>query len=103
MRQLVSILVDNALKHTQAGGRVNIILKGQKNKKLLKVSNVGEAIAEEDRDKIFERFYRVDKARSRKEGNYGLGLAIAKAIVERYKGKIGVKCENRVTTFWVLL
>ena len=55
------------------------------------------------KDKIFERFYRIDKARNRKEKRYGLGLAIAKSTVEKYNGKISVDCKDGVTTFKVVI
>ena len=66
-----------------------------------KVQNQGEEIPEAEREKIFERFYRVDKARNRKEKRYGLGLAIAKSTIEKYAGKITVDCINGKTIFQV--
>ena len=76
----------------------------EKGSTVLQVSNEGEEIPKEEREKIFERFYRVDKSRNRKEKRYGLGLAIAKSIVvEGYNGKIGVDCKDGVTTFRVTL
>ena len=65
------------------------------------VENVGETIKAEDLEKIFERFYRVDKSRAREKGGYGLGLSIAKSIVTRYKGKIKAESNNNITKFSV--
>jgi signal transduction histidine kinase len=64
------------------------------------VTNTGEGIAEEHLEKIFDRFYRTDKSRARKQGGYGLGLAIARAIVEQHNGKIYAKSViGKTTTF----
>lgn len=101
IKQLVGILVDNAIKHTWKEKNVKVNLSEEKGKALLKVMNEGKAIPEEEIKKIFERFYRVDKARNRAEGRYGLGLAIAKAIVELHKGKIHVECKDGWTIFIV--
>ena len=73
----------------------------EKNETLLFVRNEGEAIPKEEQEKIFERFYRVDKARNRNEKRYGLGLAIARQTVEKYKGTISVQCKNGITSFIV--
>ncbi|WP_442951616.1 sensor histidine kinase [Paenibacillus sp. GYB003] len=79
-------------------------LKRQHHEIALSVANTGEGIGAEHLDKIFDRFYRTDPSRSRKHGGYGLGLAIAKAIVERHQGKISAKSvPNGVTTFTVQL
>ena len=72
-----------------------------KNDLVWKVQNQGEEIPEAEREKIFERFYRVDKARNRKEKRYGLGLAIAKSTVEKYAGKITVDYKDGKTIFQV--
>ena len=64
---------------------------------------MGEEIPVEERDKIFERFYRVDKARNRNEKRYGLGLSIAKSIVEKYNGKIDVDYKDGYTIFKVTI
>jgi signal transduction histidine kinase len=78
-------------------------LKHSRGNALLRVSNTGEEIPIDKRDKIFERFYRLDEARSREFNRYGLGLSIAKTIVTAHKGKITVDCENGWTTFTVTL
>ena len=70
---------------------------------IIKIKNEGKPIPEEEQNKIFERFYRVDKSRNRSEKRYGLGLAIAKTIVEKYNGKIGVNCKNGITEFKIVL
>ena len=103
LKQVLSILIDNAIKHTKENGKVTIELNNEKNNVLMQVKNEGEPIPEEEKDKIFERFYRVDKSRNRKEKRYGLGLAIAKSIIESYKGKIEVYCIDGITAFKVIL
>ena len=75
-----------------------------KNKIRLKVRNTGEGIKKEDLNKIFERFYRVDTSRARKTGGYGLGLSIAKSIVESHNGKIYAESNvGKDTTFIIEL
>ena len=74
----------------------------KENKKIfLTVTNRGEEIPKGEEEKIFERFYRIDKSRNRSEGRYGLGLAIAKSIVEQHKGQISASSANGQTTFCV--
>ena len=74
----------------------------KENKKiLLTVTNRGDEIPKGEEEKIFERFYRIDKSRNRSEGRYGLGLAIAKSIVEQQKGQISASSANGLTTFRV--
>jgi signal transduction histidine kinase len=101
--QLISILLDNAINHTEPGGTITVRLKKQYDKKLLSVANTGKEIPPSEQKLIFERFYRADKARTRGNGNYGLGLAIANAIIHRHNGKISVTCKNQITTFTVVL
>ncbi len=92
--QLLLILVDNAIKYTPAGGRVEVALTRTAPPKAavtIAVHDTGEGIPENERKLIFERFYRIDKARSREEGGTGLGLSIAKWIVDVHGGKIKVE------------
>ncbi len=104
IKQVVMILLDNALKYTDSKGKISLSLKKYNNKTMLAISNTGKGIPKEDLDKIFDRFYRVNKSRSRDSGGYGLGLSIAKAIVEQHHGKITVKSNvNEATTFRVEL
>lgn len=90
MSQMIRILMENAMKHTKEGGTIDIELKKKGNKKILTVYNQGEPIPAVDGTKIFERFYRTDFARDRDSGGYGLGLSIARTIVDLHKGKIYV-------------
>ena len=88
--QLVWNLVENALRYTPTGGRVEMELTQHGAEALLRVSDTGVGIPEEHLARIFERFYRVDKARSRSNGGTGLGLAIVKSVVEAHGGRAGV-------------
>ena len=99
--RLVDILLDNAVKHAPPGGTVNIGLFREKNRVILRVQNSGEEISAEALPHVFDRFYRADSARSRETGGYGLGLAIAKSIVEGSHGKISVESANGHTIFSV--
>lgn len=101
IEHIVSTLVDNAIKHSETNKDVRVEVLKEKNTVTLQVKNSGNPIPEDQKDKIFERFYRVDKSRNRSEKRYGLGLAIAKSIVEKYNGKIDVSCKENITTFTV--
>lgn len=104
IKQVVMILLDNALKYTDDKGRVNVTLKKHQNNILFSLVNTGKGIPEECTEEIFDRFYRIDKSRSRNKDGYGLGLAIAKAIVEQHRGKISVRSIiDESTTFSVEL
>jgi signal transduction histidine kinase len=88
IKQVVMILLDNALKYTTLPGTIDLILKKEHNSILLSVINTGKGIPPELLDKVFDRFYRLDKSRSRNSGGHGLGLSIAKAIISQHGGKI---------------
>ena len=105
IKQLILILVDNAIKYTPEGGNVVLSMDAiESDKVIFSVQDSGIGIAPEDQDKIFERFYRVDKARSREIGGNGLGLSIATEIVRLHEGKISVESElNQGTKFIVEL
>ncbi len=90
IKQLIVILLDNAIKYTPAGGTVTLELKEINNSAEIYIKDTGEGIGSGDKDKIFERFYRVDKARSRGSGGSGLGLSIAYWIVKEHGGSINV-------------
>ena len=94
IKQLILILVDNAIKYTPEGGKVTVGIESiNEGKVTFFVQDSGIGIAKEDQDKVFERFYRVDKARSREIGGNGLGLSIASEIVRLHEGKISVESE----------
>ena len=102
IKQVVGILIDNAIKHTKKNGQVIVSLNKNKNNIVLKVKNSGEPIQKGEEEKIFERFYRSDESRNRDSKRYGLGLAIAKSIVEKHHGKIKAYSNNGITTFTVI-
>ncbi len=93
LRQLFLNLIDNAIKYTPEGGSVTLAMERQNGSAVLSVEDTGIGIPAEDLNKIFDRFYRVDKARSRGLGGTGLGLSIAKWIVELHRGSISVASE----------
>ena len=104
IKQLTVILLSNALKYSDPGGRIEIGLKAQGKQRELRVFNTGEAIDPDDREKVFDRFWRADPAHGRDTGGHGLGLAIAKTIVEVHKGRITVDSrEGEGTAFTVTL
>lgn len=90
INRLVILLVDNAIKYSSASSKIDINLTKKDKNIVLKVTDEGEGISDADKVKIFDRFYRVDKARNRKTGGLGLGLSLAKAIVNEHNGKITV-------------
>jgi len=91
LRRVVDNLVVNAIAYTPRGGRVDVVLEPREGAAVLTVADTGIGISEEDRDRIFERFYRVDKARSRSAGGTGLGLAIVKHAVGLHGGTVEVE------------
>ncbi|HWW15273.1 MAG TPA: ATP-binding protein [Candidatus Dormibacteraeota bacterium] len=93
LRRVIDILLDNALKYTPAPGKVTLSAEQQPSRVVVTVEDSGIGVAPEDQARIFERFYRIDKARSRELGGAGLGLAIAQWIVQLHKGSITVKSE----------
>lgn len=102
LRRLCGILLDNALKYANAGGKVDLELRAEGNCALMSVHNSGDPIPEEELPHLFERFYRVDRARS--AGGYGLGLSIAQSIVHAHGGKISVaSAAGTGTTFLISL
>lgn len=102
LKQLVSILLDNAVSHAE-GGTVKITLSKERSHAVLSVTNEGAALTSTQREHLFDRFYRIDEARSADAGHYGLGLAIAKAICDAHRGHIEVGCRDGLVEFSVSL
>jgi signal transduction histidine kinase len=98
VRQVLSNLVDNALRHTPAGGKVTIFSEPDPLGIALGVRDTGSGITAEHLPRIFERFYRVDPARSREAGGTGLGLSIVKHLVEAHGGRVAAESAGRGTT-----
>lgn len=99
IKQLVEILLDNAIKHSNSNENIYIDLDELNNEIVFTVTNKGDEIPAGSEEKIFERFYRVDQSRNRNENRYGLGLSIAKNIVLNHNGTISAKSNNGITTF----
>ena len=98
LRQMVWNVLQNGIKYTQQGGELKISLQNEGDFALLTIQDTGIGIPEEDLPLIFNRFYRVDKARTRDEGGSGLGLSICRQIAEAHKGKIEVESKLGVGT-----
>jgi len=97
-------LIDNAIKYTPAGGHVWIEARPSGERVRVEIRDDGPGIAARNRERVFERFYRVDPGRSRELGGTGLGLSIVKHLVESMDGQVGVEPNQpRGTTFWVEL
>lgn len=99
IKQAVLILLDNAAKYTDNYGSVDITLKRLKNHAVFSVQNSGEGIPADKLPRIFDRFYRSDPSRSQETGGYGLGLSIAKTVIERSGGSIHAESTENSTTF----
>ena len=111
IRQAILILLDNAVKYTDKGGEVIVETGRRRSLGILRISNTGAGISEEDLPRIFDRFYRADRSRSSagaqgveqagKRTGYGLGLSIARNIVERDRGRIDVSVDQGMTVFTI--
>jgi len=103
LQQLFTNLIDNAIKYTSKGS-IHVTLQKNEDTALVKIRDTGIGISKEEQEKIFKRFYRVDKSRSRETGGVGLGLSIAEWIVHAHHGKIGVESElNKGSIFTLYL
>lgn len=100
VKQLVNILLDNAIKYSNENGLIDISLIKSKHQVICSIKNSGKGIAKQDLLKVFDRFYRADPSRTHEIVGYGLGLSIAKTIIDRLGGEIHVtSVENELTTF----
>ena len=95
MEQVLINLIDNAHKYTPEGGHVSVTWDREANDVVLKVKDTGVGIPAEHHARLFERFYRVDKARSREQGGTGLGLSIVKHILQKHEGTVAVESAPR--------
>jgi signal transduction histidine kinase len=104
IKRMILNLLDNAVKYTSEGGEILLALEKHNGSAEIVVRDTGIGISENDQQRVFDRFYRVDKARSRALGGAGLGLSIVHSIVEAHGGKISVEsATHRGTTFTVSL
>jgi signal transduction histidine kinase len=103
LQQLFTNLIDNAIKYTPTGS-IHVTVERDEGAGLVRIKDTGIGIPKEEQEKIFKRFYRMDKSRSRETGGVGLGLSIAEWIVHAHRGRIEVDSElNRGSTFTVCL
>ncbi len=104
LREILDNLVDNAIKYTGDGGRVVVGWRENDSEAVIVVEDTGIGISAEDLSRVFERFYRVDKARSREMGGTGLGLAIVKHLAQSFGGGVSARSESgKGSTFEVVL
>ena len=104
MAQVIDNIINNAIKYSPDGGKITVSMKTTDTQMILSISDEGLGIPKKDLPKIFDRFYRVDKARSRAQGGSGLGLAIAKEIIKQHNGFIWAKSEyGKGSTFTIVL
>ncbi|MDR1472950.1 MAG: HAMP domain-containing histidine kinase [Lactobacillales bacterium] len=100
LEQVMIILLDNAVKYSTNQQQIDITAQANEQEVIIAIRDYGEGIGKEDLDKIFHRFYRIDKARTRQKGGNGLGLSIAQQLIENYHGKISVESKiNQGTIF----
>lgn len=104
MTQVIDNILNNAIKYSPDGGKITVSMKTTDDQMILSISDQGLGIPKQDLPKIFDRFYRVDRARSRAQGGTGLGLAIAKEIIKQHNGFIWAKSEyGKGSTFTIVL
>ncbi|VPA14644.1 histidine kinase [Streptococcus pneumoniae] len=104
MTQVVDNILNNAIKYSPDGGKITVRMKTTEDQMILSISDHGLGIPKQDLPRIFDRFYRVDRARSRAQGGTGLGLSIAKEIIKQHKGFIWAKSEyGKGPTFTIVL
>lgn len=103
LKLLISILIDNAIRHSENGNNIVVKLTESRISVILSVENSGKLIPPEQQERLFDRFYRVDDARNSEDNHYGLGLAIAKAIVTTHNGKIEIRCYDGLVEFSVTI
>lgn len=102
--QLLSILLDNAVKYSESGGKIDVSVKKRDKSVIITVKNVCSELPDENPSRLFDRFYRGDSARTQKNGGYGIGLSAAKAIAEALKGSINASYDSeKVVSFTVKL
>ena len=101
MRQLVSILIDNAVKYASEGTPIEFSLEKSKKGVVIRTKNVCEGIEKEELNKLFDRFYRPDRSRTSESGGFGIGLSIARSIAEGHKGSIKAKSEDGKTVEFI--
>ena len=104
MTQVIDNILNNAIKYSPDGGKITVSMKTTDDQMILSIKDQGLGIPKQDLPKIFDRFYRVDRARSRAQGGTGLGLAIAKEIIKQHNGFIWAKSEyGKGSTFTIVL
>jgi len=100
LAQVLANLLTNAVGYTPAGGAITVGAERRSGDVLVSVSNTGDGIPPEDLDRVFERFYRVEKSRDRARGGAGIGLAIVKQLVESFGGRVGAESRDGLTRIW---
>jgi two-component system, OmpR family, sensor histidine kinase BaeS len=100
LAQVLANLLSNAVRYTPTGGTVAVAAERRPGDVLISIVNTGDGIPADDLDRVFERFYRVEKSRDRERGGAGIGLAIVKQLVEQGGGRVGAESREGLTRFW---
>ena len=103
LAQVLANLLSNAVRYTPRGGHISVRAERRPGDVLVSIANTGEGIPEADLDRVFERFYRVEKSRDRARGGAGIGLSIVKQLVEGGGGRVGAESRDGQTRFWFSL
>ncbi len=104
IKQVIANFIDNSIKYTQENGTVEVYITENKESYTVNVKDSGIGLSEEDSKRVFERFFRADRSRNKKNGGFGFGLSIAKNIIESFDGDIGVESElGKGNNFWFTL